>query len=124
GDRRRTRAGQRRHDEFVRCPAHVDGDDRLRHHQGIPEGRGHGRTVAADRGQIVAARARCRHGSRSLLSTFDSAPRAVAVLVSSYAAGSIPFSYVAARIATGVDLRRPGSGTVSGTGLYEVSGFV
>lgn len=38
-------------------------------------------------------------------------------------AGSIPFSYLAARAASGVDLRTVGSGTVSGTGLYEVAGF-
>ena len=46
------------------------------------------------------------------------------MLVLSYAAGSIPFSYVAASVTAGVDLRRHGTGTVSGTGLYEVSGFV
>ena len=33
------------------APAHVDGHHRLRDAQGVPEGRGHGRAVAADRGQ-------------------------------------------------------------------------
>jgi glycerol-3-phosphate acyltransferase PlsY len=39
-----------------------------------------------------------------------------------FLAGSVPFSNIAART-RGVDLRRVGSGTVSGTGLYEVAGF-
>jgi acyl phosphate:glycerol-3-phosphate acyltransferase len=39
-----------------------------------------------------------------------------------FAAGSIPFSNVVARWRAGVDLRAVGSGTVSGTGLYEVAG--
>jgi acyl phosphate:glycerol-3-phosphate acyltransferase len=39
-----------------------------------------------------------------------------------FGAGSIPFSNVAARWRAGVDLRTVGSGTVSGTGLYEVAG--
>lgn len=37
--------------------------------------------------------------------------------------GSLPFSQWAARLFAGADLRRTGSGTVSGTGLYEVAGF-
>lgn len=45
------------------------------------------------------------------------------MLVLSFAAGSIPFSGIAARVLAGVDLRNRGSGTVSGTGLYEVAGF-
>lgn len=40
-----------------------------------------------------------------------------------YLAASVPFSYLAARLLGGVDLRHHGSGTVSGTGLYEVTGF-
>lgn len=40
-----------------------------------------------------------------------------------FLAGSIPFSNIAARLARRVDLRSVGSGTVSGTGLYEVAGF-
>jgi acyl phosphate:glycerol-3-phosphate acyltransferase len=48
---------------------------------------------------------------------------ACAVLPIAFAAGAVPFSGLAARLIAGVDLRRRGSGTVSGTGLYEVSGF-
>lgn len=40
-----------------------------------------------------------------------------------FAAASVPFSNLMARRVSGVDLRRVGSGTVSGTGLYEVAGF-
>ena len=40
-----------------------------------------------------------------------------------FAAGAVPFSGMAARLVAGVDLRRRGTGTVSGTGLYEVAGF-
>lgn len=45
------------------------------------------------------------------------------VLAVSFAAGAVPFSGLAARLLAGVDLRRRGSGTVSGTGLFEVAGF-
>jgi acyl phosphate:glycerol-3-phosphate acyltransferase len=50
----------------------------------------------------------------------NTAPR---VLVASFVCGSIPFSGLAARLVAGVDLRKRGTGTVSGTGLYEVAGF-
>jgi glycerol-3-phosphate acyltransferase PlsY len=40
-----------------------------------------------------------------------------------FLAGSIPWSNLVARRVAGVDLRRVGSGTVSGTGLYSVAGF-
>ena len=50
-DPRRPRARERRHAQPVRRAAHVDGHDRLRDAQGVPEGRGHGRAVAEDRGQ-------------------------------------------------------------------------
>jgi glycerol-3-phosphate acyltransferase PlsY len=40
-----------------------------------------------------------------------------------FAAGAIPFSNVAARRRAGVDLRDVGTGTVSGTSLYDVAGF-
>jgi acyl phosphate:glycerol-3-phosphate acyltransferase len=40
-----------------------------------------------------------------------------------FLAASIPFSYLTARRVTGLDLRQVGSGTVSGTGLFEVAGF-
>jgi acyl phosphate:glycerol-3-phosphate acyltransferase len=49
--------------------------------------------------------------------------QAAAILVLSFAAGAIPFSYVAGRRARGVDLRRVGTGTVSGGALYRVAGF-
>jgi len=45
------------------------------------------------------------------------------VLAVSFAAGSIPSSQIAARVQAGVDLRAVGSGTVSGTSLYRVTGF-
>ncbi len=40
-----------------------------------------------------------------------------------FLAGSIPWSNLVARRVAGVDLRRVGSGTVSGTGLFAVAGF-
>jgi glycerol-3-phosphate acyltransferase PlsY len=46
-----------------------------------------------------------------------------AVLATSFAAGSIPSSNIAARLRAGVDLRDVGAGTVSGTSLYRVTGF-
>src|SRR2546430_14436517 len=49
--------------------------------------------------------------------------QAAAILVLSFAVGAIPFSYVGGRRARGVDLRRVGTGTVSGTSLYRVAGF-
>lgn len=49
--------------------------------------------------------------------------QAVGILGIAFLAGSIPFSYLAARRARNVDLRRVGSGTVSGTSLYKVAGF-
>jgi len=45
------------------------------------------------------------------------------VLLLSVLAGSLPFSEIAARLVAGVDLRSIGTGTVSGTALYEVAGF-
>ena len=45
------------------------------------------------------------------------------VVGAAWLAGSIPFSQLAARVRAGVDLREVGSGTVSGTSLYEVAGF-
>jgi len=47
----------------------------------------------------------------------------IVVLVVAYLAGAIPFSNLMARRRRGVDLRTVGSGTVSGTSLYEVAGF-
>jgi glycerol-3-phosphate acyltransferase PlsY len=40
-----------------------------------------------------------------------------------FVAGAVPFSNLAARRRAGVDLRDVGTGTVSGTSLYEVAGF-
>jgi glycerol-3-phosphate acyltransferase PlsY len=48
---------------------------------------------------------------------------AAAVVAASYVAGSVPVSNIAARHKRGVDLRDVGSGTVSGTSLYRVTGF-
>ena len=45
------------------------------------------------------------------------------ILLLSFVLGGIPFSNVAARITRGVDLRRVGTRTVSGTSLYRVAGF-
>lgn len=47
----------------------------------------------------------------------------VAVVGLSYLAGSVPFSNLAARAGASVDLRDVGTGTVSGTALFEVTGF-
>lgn len=49
--------------------------------------------------------------------------RPLAVVALSYLAGSIPFSNLMARRRADVDLRDLGTGTVSGSGLYEVAGF-
>jgi glycerol-3-phosphate acyltransferase PlsY len=45
------------------------------------------------------------------------------VLTASYLAGAVPFSNLMAKRRRGVDLRTVGTGTVSGTSLYEVAGF-
>lgn len=49
---------------------------------------------------------------------------AMVIAVAAFAVGSIPFSNIAARLVAGVDLRTVSSGTVSGTSLYRVAGFV
>lgn len=48
---------------------------------------------------------------------------APAVLAGAWLAGSVPVSQLAARRASGADLRSVGSGTVSGSSLFEVAGF-
>ena len=48
--------------------------------------------------------------------------RAAAPIAVGFGAGAISFSNIAARRYAGVDLRRVGSGTVSGSALYEVAG--
>ncbi len=49
---------------------------------------------------------------------------AVGILLLSFVMGAIPYSNIAARRARGVDLRDVGAGTVSGSSLYRVAGFV
>ncbi len=56
---------ERRPHEPVRRVAHGHGDLRLRDGQGVPEGRGHGGAVVADRGQVLPALAGRRNGSLS-----------------------------------------------------------
>lgn len=48
---------------------------------------------------------------------------AVGYLIGAFLIGSIPFSYLIARLSSGTDLRRVGKGTVSGTGVGVSSGF-
>ncbi len=50
--------------------------------------------------------------------------RIVGVLAGAYLLGAVPFSQIVARLTARADLRRIGTGTVSGTGVYEISGFV
>jgi len=49
--------------------------------------------------------------------------RPCAVAGTAFVVGAVPWSNIAAQKKAGVDLRSVGSGTVSGTGLYEVAGF-
>jgi glycerol-3-phosphate acyltransferase PlsY len=49
---------------------------------------------------------------------------AAGYLAGAFLVGSLPFAYLAARLTSGTDLRRVGTGTVSGTGVGETSGFV
>lgn len=49
--------------------------------------------------------------------------RRVGVVVLGWVAGGVPYSNIAARAVAGVDLRAVGTGTVSGTGLFEVGGL-
>ena len=46
------------------------------------------------------------------------------VLLVAFAAGAVPFSYMVAQSLASTDLRQVGTGTVSGTGLYRVAGFI
>jgi glycerol-3-phosphate acyltransferase PlsY len=48
--------------------------------------------------------------------------RPVVAVAVGFGAASVPFSNLAARRFAGVDLRSVGSGTVSGSGLYDVAG--
>lgn len=45
-------------------------------------------------------------------------------MATAFGAGALPFANMAARVVAGVDLRHVGEGTVSGTGLYQVAGFL
>lgn len=47
----------------------------------------------------------------------------IATCACAYVAGAIPFSNIAAGAAADVDLRTVGTGTVSGTGLFDVAGL-
>jgi acyl phosphate:glycerol-3-phosphate acyltransferase len=49
---------------------------------------------------------------------------AVLVVAAAFLLGSIPFSNLAAQRTKGVDLRDVGTGTVSGTSLYRVAGWL
>jgi glycerol-3-phosphate acyltransferase PlsY len=49
---------------------------------------------------------------------------AAGILLLSFVVGSVPTSFLFARVSRGVDLRDVGSGTVSGTALYRVAGFL
>lgn len=44
-------------------------------------------------------------------------------LVVAFTCGAVPFSYLVAQAVAKTDLRTVGSGTVSGTSLYQVAGF-
>lgn len=44
---------------------------------------------------------------------------AILIVVLGYLLGSIPLAYIAGRLLKGVDLRQYGSGTVSGSGVYQ-----
>ena len=65
----RPRPRERRPHEPVRRTQDRDGDLRLRDGQGVPEGRGHGRPVPADRGEVLPAVPGRRHGPLSPMST-------------------------------------------------------
>jgi acyl phosphate:glycerol-3-phosphate acyltransferase len=49
---------------------------------------------------------------------------AAGILLLSFVVGSVPTANLFARASRGVDLREVGSGTVSGTSLYRVAGFL
>jgi len=72
---------------------------------------------------LIGARAKPSAATRQHRRARSRPPSVPAVLSVSFLLGAIPFSGVAARLVAGVDLRRTGTGTVSGTGLYEVAGF-
>ena len=63
------------------------------------------------------------HGSPPGCSGQTLAVSVAGILLLSFVGGSVPFSNIAARFVSGVDLREIGGGTVSGTALYRVAGF-
>ena len=48
---------------------------------------------------------------------------AIAVIVGAYLVGSVPSAYLVARLWSGIDIRRYGSGTLGVSNLYVQSGF-
>jgi acyl phosphate:glycerol-3-phosphate acyltransferase len=66
---------------------------------------------------------RNRHSGRDADASGSGRDLAWLAVPAGFIVASIPFSYLMARRVSGVDLRQVGSGTVSGTGLYEVAGF-
>lgn len=50
--------------------------------------------------------------------------QSILVVLVGFLAGSIPVAQIAARLTTGTDLRAVDSGTVSGTNLFKVAGFL
>lgn len=66
-------------------------------------------------------------GSRPLPTGAPRSPwwrRPLAVVTVAWLAGAVPTTNIVARRLRGVDLRRVGTGTVSGTALYREAGFV
>lgn len=88
-------------------------------------------THSRDRPVAVRGRLRGRVGGRDRAGTGGASGAggragrvpAPAVVGLAFVAGSVPFSNIASRVLRGVDLRHVGSGTVSGTSLYDVAGF-
>ena len=60
---------------------------------------------------------------RGSLRSWRSGSHRILPLAISWLIGSVPSSYLVARLVEGVDLRDIGTGTVSGSALYEAAGF-
>src|SRR5262249_12702014 len=86
GDPRRTSPRERRPDEPLRRVADVDGDVRLREPEGVPEGGDHGRSCAADGGQVPPARAAGGHGPLRIGGVADAGAPSQVVLVVDFGA--------------------------------------
>ncbi|GEM_PF-191236 len=63
-----------------------------------------------------------RNEGRAVLGPLAHKLSPVLAVVGGFGAGALPFSNLVARALRGVDLRQVGTGTVSGTGLFEVAG--